>query len=103
MLCCEVDDQRVQDAVDFFSDYDIHKSHGRAIGRDTAKKYLHHVRNAETIPGLADMMRSLHNQYELFFDQTPFYKLFEDARGTSWGRQMQAVNIKLPLPSQPPE
>jgi hypothetical protein len=36
-----------------------------------------------------DLLRSLYNQYELWFDKTPFYKLFEDARGTSWAGSLR--------------
>ena len=43
------------------------------------------------------------NQYELWFDRTPFYKMYEDARGMNWGRQQQTINVQLsfPLPAQP--
>jgi hypothetical protein len=37
------------------------------------------------------------NQYELWFDRTPFYKMYEDARCTNWGRQQQTINVQLPF------
>ncbi|MCH8878017.1 MAG: hypothetical protein IIA89_14560 [Chloroflexi bacterium] len=96
------DDPRIEQIVDFFSDYDIHKSHGRSIDRDQARKVgIDKVSNVEDEKGLADLVRSLYNQYELMFDKTPFYKLFENAYGISWGRQTQMVTIQLPVTVPP--
>jgi len=62
--------------------------------------------NAEDAADLSDLLQSLLNQYDLWFNRTPFYKMFEDARGTNWGRQVQTVMFQLPLPiptaPQPP-
>ena len=57
--------------------------------------------NVEDIEGLAPRGRGLDNQYELFFDKTPFYKVYEDARGINWGRQTQAVQIQPPVIPSP--
>jgi len=56
------------------------------------------VTYVEETEGLADLVRSLYNQYELFFDKTSFFKVFEDARGISWGRQSQVVSLQVPTP-----
>ncbi len=84
--------------VDFFSDYDFHKSHSRSIDRNTAKEKGLKIIKAEEIEGLADLLTSLDNQYEFWFDKTAFYKMFEDARGISWGRQAQNIIIPAGLP-----
>jgi len=97
MLKCSEKDDRVKDIVSFFSDYDIQKSHGRSIDRGKASELGLKVINVEEIEDLADLVRSLYNQYELWFDKTSFYKVFENARGINWGRQSQAVTVQLPV------
>lgn len=83
------DDKKLDDVVKFFASYDHHKSHGRGITRQVARENgLTNIKNAEDIPGLADLIRSLRSQYDIWFDKTPFYKNYEDARGTNWGRQI---------------
>jgi len=104
MLKCPEDDPRVTKSVDFFSNYDLHKSHGRSIARGKARELGLKVINVEEIEGLADLVRSLYNQYELWFDKTPFYKVFENAWGINWGRQSKRVTLQLPVvvpPSMP--
>lgn len=103
MLKCPDNDSHLAEIVNFFSDYDIHKSHGRSIDRGKARELLGPkvIINVEEIEGLAELVRSLHNQYELFFDKAPFYKVFENAHGINWGRQAQMVTVQLPV-SVPP-
>ncbi len=84
MLKCEKDTPPIPDIVNFFINYDLHKSHGRSIDRGMAESKGLRVKNVEMINGLADLVRSLHNQYEFWFDKTPFYKMFENARGINW-------------------
>jgi hypothetical protein len=93
-----MEDEKVETLVDFFGNYDEHKSHGRSIGREKARELGLPVTFTEHIPGLFDLIRSLRNQYELFLDKTTFFKLFEDARGTNWGRQVQSVTLQIPVP-----
>ncbi len=102
MLKCANNDPRVKVIVDHFSDYDEHKSHARSIGRKQAHELLLEVEEPEETDGLDDLIRSLHNQYGLWFDRTPFVKMFEDARGIGWGRQAQNVTVQLPLAIPPP-
>jgi hypothetical protein len=96
MFKCTEGDPLVTKIVDFFLNYDEHKSHGRSIDRAKANEVGLKVTKLEEIEGLADLVRSLYNQYELWFEKTPFYKVFENARGINWGRQTQAVTIQLP-------
>ncbi len=64
---------------------------------------LSKVVDAETTDGLADLLQSLQNQYDLWFDKTAFFKMFEDSRGTNWGRQQQTMTFELPLPMPVPQ
>ncbi len=96
------EDPRITQIVDFFSDYEVHKSHGRSIGREQAREVgLEHVTNAEDTKGLVDLVQSLYNQYELMFDKSPFYKLFENSYGISWGRQAASVMVQVPVAVPP--
>jgi hypothetical protein len=105
MLKCAKDDDRVTKIVEHFSDYDEHKSHGRSIGRKRAVELQMQIEPPENTREIDDLIRSVHNQYAFWFDRTPFVKMFEDARGISWGRQAQNVTVQLPLsipsPAQP--
>lgn len=101
MLKCSKDDARVTEIVNFFSDYDEHKSHGRSISREKCRELGLNVTNLEDQAGLSDLVRSLYNQYELWFDKTPFYKLFENASGINWGRQILVQQGEPPRPSDP--
>lgn len=101
MLKCAEDNPKVTEIVDFFSNYDILKSHGRSIDRGKGRELGLKIINVENIEGLADLVRSLYNQYELWFDKTPFYKVFENAYGIGWGRQSQTLTFQLPIPVPP--
>ncbi|MBI4507843.1 MAG: hypothetical protein HY691_20115 [Chloroflexi bacterium] len=102
MLKCPAADPEIGAIVEFFSSFDIHKSHGRSIGRTKGKELGLKIVDLEEIRGLEDLVCSLRNQYELFFDKTSFYKVFENARGIYWGRQTRSVAV--PVPAQmPPE
>jgi hypothetical protein len=90
MLKCSDSDPALAKTIEFFKSYDVHKSHGRSIDRDRAREQgLTRVVNAEATDGLADLLRSLTNQYDLWFDRTPFIKMFEDSRGTNWAHRKQ--------------
>jgi hypothetical protein len=101
MLKCPADDPRITSIVDYFASYDEHKSHSRSIDREKSKELGLAIENAEDTAGLADLIRSLHNQYAFWFDKTPFVKMFEDARGICWGRQQQNVSVQPPFGPAP--
>lgn len=84
--------------VKFFSDYDLHKSHARGVGRDETRERGLKVTNAEDIEGLSDLIRSVYNQYEFLFDRSIIYKIFENATDFSWAKQDPSVNKNLPQP-----
>lgn len=93
MYKCQDDNEVVTSIVKFFASYDVHKSHSRGINRQLAREIGLKVNNIEEIEGLADLVSSLRNQYDILFDQFPFYKVFEDARGTNWGRQFETIRL----------
>ena len=102
MLKIPRDDERVTGIVNFFSDYDIHKSHGRSIDRAKARELGLKVTNLEDLSEVTNLVRGLYNQYEYLFDRLAFYKLFENTRGVIWGRQYADVNIQIPTPQSTP-
>lgn len=97
MLQCPKEAPCVTNIVEFFSDYDLHKSHARSIDRQKARELGLLVWNTEDTEGLANLVRSLCNQYELWFDKTTFYKVFENAYGINWGRQAEKVSLQVPI------
>lgn len=104
MFKCAEGDATVGKVIDFFKSYDVHKSHGRSIDRIRAREQgLSKVVDAEATEGLADLLQSLQNQYDLWFDKTAFFKMFEDSRGTNWGRQQQTMALQLPFPMPAPQ
>jgi len=103
MLRAPLDDPRITAIVDHFSDYDLHKSHGRSIDRGKCQELGLFVTPLERDGHLRDLVRSLANQYELFFDKSPFFKLYENVRGINWGRQSQQVTIPIPVQAPTPQ
>lgn len=101
MFHCDRDYPRVMNIISFLSSYDLHKSHARGIDRKTAHDLGLNIVNIEQIDGLSDLVRSLRNQYAFWFDKTPFFKMFENARGINWGRQAQQIVMQLPPGAAP--
>ena len=89
--------EEIDNAVDFFGNWDLHKSHGRSIDAETAKNLGIPVQVLENT--LANLVRSIHHQYAIFFDKTPFYKVYENSAGIGWGRQQVTQVVNLPLPN----
>ena len=92
------DETKIDSVVEFFSNWDLHKSHGRSINATSCKKIG--VPTMILKGDAADLVRSLFHQYALFFDKSPFYKVFENSAGIAWGRQQvqQVVNIPIQAP-----
>lgn len=90
MFKCSKDDEEIKEIVKFFCDYDTHKSHGRSIDFKKAEELKLKVKNLEEME-IGDLVYSLFNQYELWFWNTSFYKIYENSRGVNWGRQSRAL------------
>ena len=84
MLGIERNDEIIEKIVSYFVNYDDLNSHGRSIGRDQARELGLKVINTESIIGLSELTKCLHNQYCFWFEKTPFYKLYENAYGINW-------------------
>ncbi|HAW57444.1 MAG TPA: hypothetical protein DCX03_00275 [Bacteroidales bacterium] len=95
----------VTDIVEYFSSFDLHKSHARGIDREVAKSKGLPVVFTEEL-GINELVGSLLNQYMIAFDKSPFYKIFENARGVNWGKQMNNIQLQIQnpnvIPSQAP-
>ncbi len=99
MLKCQGGDDRVTGIVNYLSDYDLHKSHGRSIDLTFARELGLIATDLDSLGRpFADLVRSLFNQYLLFFDKTTFFKLFENAHGVHWGRQATSFTLQIPVP-----
>lgn len=72
MYRCEPSDPRVIECVQFFNSYDVHLSHGRSIDRELARSKGLKVTNLELLGEAADLVRSLANQFEIWFDKSSF-------------------------------
>jgi hypothetical protein len=81
-------------AVDFFSDYDTHKTHSRPLMYDKLRSLDLKISIADG--PLRDLMREAYNVLSGFFGLTPFVKVFENAHGLSWGRQFQSIVAAQP-------
>jgi hypothetical protein len=101
MLRAPENDPRVSAIVKHFSNYDLHKSHGRSKDREKCRELGLFITNLEDTPALRDLVRSLTNQYELFFDKSSFYKLYENCHGINWGRQAMRMSIEVPIQAPP--
>jgi hypothetical protein len=98
MLKCAPDAGQVNAIVEYFSDFDLHKSHGRSIDQATARGLGLCADKIDPDNGLRDLIRCLANQYEFWFGKSPLFKYYDNSHGINWGRQFQ--NIQLTLPSQ---
>lgn len=75
--------------VDYFSDYDEHKTHSRPLYFEKIETY---GLNVKVLDGdLKDFVWEAYLQINGFFSLMNFYKLFENAYGVSWGKQIQVV------------
>ncbi len=86
--------QQIQKAVSFFSDYDTHRTHSRALTFDKVAPLGLNIKLAEN--DLRSLMREAHILLNGFFDLTIFVKVFENGDGLSWGKQFQTVIQQIP-------
>lgn len=91
-------DEVIDRAVEYFSSYDDHKTHGRPLTIDKLHKLNLKITSAE--PPLRELLREAHILITGFFGVSPFVKLYENGHGLSWGRQFQSQVGKIQLPKQ---
>jgi len=86
--------ENVDAAVDFFSNYDSHRTHSRPL---TYNKIEHLGLNIILASDeLSDLLREAYILLNGFFNVTHFVKVYENTTGISWGKQYQVVH-------QPPQ
>jgi len=81
--------------VEFFSDYDTHKTHSRPLMFDKLKGLGLNISIAES--PLRELMREAHIVLSGFFALTHFVKVFENSDSLSWGRQYQLTGPSAPV------
>lgn len=88
-------DQKADDAVAFFADYDQHLTHSRPL---THKKLQHLGLNIVTADKtLSSLIREAYILLSGFLEVSPFIKIYENSNGLSWGRQFHLASP----PTQP--
>jgi hypothetical protein len=92
--------EKIEACVHYFSDYDLHHSHSRGIYRRKAREHGLKIVDLEDNEDLSKLVKSLYNQFDLWFDRTGFYKMFENARDVSWGRQLRQIIVHHQEPPQ---
>lgn len=85
---------RIARAVEFFSSYDEHKTHSRAL---TYRRLEPLGLNITQASGeIKTLLREAHILLKGFFDLSHFVKVYENSSGLSWGRQF---TTSLPAPA----
>jgi hypothetical protein len=87
MLRDTKDETLIPNIVEFFASHDLHKSHARSINRTKARELGLNVEFLDRGSDLTRLVKSLYNQFAFFLRITAFYKIYENAYGTNWGRQ----------------
>lgn len=102
----DIPDRKVKAAsiAEKLGEHKEYLSHGRTIGIRQCKEMGLVVKDLREIPELRDELWKLYCLIEILFDRTPMVKLFENSRGTSWGRNFieQMIQIPIPLPQEAP-
>jgi len=86
--------QLIDNAVNFFSNYDNHRTHSRALTYSKVKDLGLNISLADE--ALESLLREAHILLNGFFNLTPFVKVYENSSGLSWGKQFQAVVQQAP-------
>jgi hypothetical protein len=89
---------KIKKIVKFFSDYDNHLTHARPITMEKIRDLGLIIEYAEG--ELSDLIWEAHILLSGFFGIASFVKLFENADGVSWGRQIQQIAINPPPQQQ---
>ncbi len=97
----EVYENQIEEAVDFFSDYDKHLLHSRPLTISKLNKFKLNIQQADN--DLSQLLWESYIHLNGFFGLSAFVKLYESRHGVSWGKQFQQLLIpqqgQLPRPS----
>lgn len=87
----EVYEHQIDEAVDFFSDYDKHLLHSRPLIISKLNKFKLHIEQADN--ELSQLLWESYIHLNGFFGLSAFVKLYESRHGVSWGKQYQQLLI----------
>ncbi len=87
----EVYENQIEEAVDFFSDYDKHLLHSRPLIISKLNKFKLNIEQADH--ELSQLLWESYIQLNGFFALSAFVKLYESRHGVSWGKQFQQLFI----------
>lgn len=91
--------ERARNIAAYLSDHSLHKSHGRPIGIKDAIDHGLQVIDLRKQSSLRELVRKLWAAIDLYFDRSASVKMFENAHGVHWSRNVAVQEIKIPLPS----
>jgi hypothetical protein len=98
----EVYENQIEEAVDFFSDYDKHLLHSRPLIISKLNKFKLNIEQADYV--LSQLLWECYIHINGFFGLSAFVKLYECRHGVSWGKQFQQLLIpqqgQLPRPEE---
>ena len=95
----EKKNEQIDEAVDYFSNYDEHKTHSRPLTLQKLGRFNLRITHAEQ--PLRDLLREAHILINGFFSVTPFVKIYENSGGLSWGHQFQQLFVPQQQPHPP--
>lgn len=87
--------------VKYLLNHKLHKSHGRRIKIDDAVKIGLRIRNLRDDAYLCDLTWKLWCALYFLFDKSNKAKIFENAYGVNWGRDVVIQPLAVQLPSAP--
>jgi hypothetical protein len=87
----EAYENQIEEAVDFFSDYDKHLLHSRPLIISKLNKFKLNIEQADN--DLSQLLWESYVQLNGFFGLSAFVKLYENRHGVSWGKQFQQLFI----------
>ena len=93
--------EKIQQAVKYFSNYDEHLIHTRPLSIQKLSKLGLNIKPADET--LQDLMWEAYILINGFFNISPFVKLYENTKGISWGKQFQQVLVNQRIPHRPPK
>lgn len=84
------------EVVKYFSNYEQHLVHSRPLMFKKLEPFRLHISEAE--PLLEYLIWEAYIMLNAFFQLSPFYKLFENTNGVTWGRQSNPEPVSNPQP-----
>jgi hypothetical protein len=94
--------RKVKKIVAYLLDHNLHKSHGRRLKIADAVKVGLQITDLRYDSQLRDLIWQLWCAIHFLFEKSPKTKIFENAYGVNWGRDVIVQQVAVPgSPSQP--